>query len=59
MAEERKSFSSTLMNFFSAFKGMRQTVVLSICVVVCVLMMILPLPTPLLDFLMILNTVLN
>ena len=59
MAEERKSFSSTLMNFFSAFKGMRQTVVLSICVVVCVLMMILPLPTPLLDFLMILNIALS
>ena len=47
------------MNFFSAFKGMRQTVVLSICVVVCVLMMILPLPTPLLDFLMILNIALS
>ena len=59
MAEERKTFSSTLMNFFSAFKGMRQTVVLSICVVVCVLMMILPLPTPLLDFLMILNIALS
>ena len=59
MAEERKSFSSTIMNFFSAFKGMRQTVVLSICVVVCVLMMILPLPTPLLDFLMILNIALS
>ncbi len=59
MAEERKSFSSTLMNFFSAFKGVRQTVVLSICVVVCVLMMILPLPTPLLDFLMILNIALS
>ena len=59
MAEERKSFSSTLMNFFSAFKGMRQTVVLSICVVVCVLMMILPLPAPLLDFLMILNIALS
>ena len=59
MAEERKSFSSTIMNFFSAFKGMHQTVVLSVCVVVCVLMMILPLPTPLLDFLMILNIALS
>lgn len=59
MSESRGSFFSSMMGFFSGLKGTGQTVVMSVCVVFCVLMMILPLPSPILDLMMILNIALS
>lgn len=59
MPESRSSFLSSIMSFFSGLKGTGQTVILSVCVVFCVLMMILPLPSPILDLMMILNIALS
>lgn len=59
MPESRGSFFSSVMGFFSGLRGTGQAVVLSVCVVFCVMMMILPLPSPVLDLMMILNIALS
>ena len=59
MPESRGSFFSSVMGFFSGLRGTGQAAVLSVCVVFCVMMMILPLPSPVLDLMMILNIALS